>query len=147
MSSEIEESLLALEARLDAARMSGDVALFEEVLGDEFRTTNPVGALSVHLVNGMFGKSFDDMTIIPTFVLTPLTYLGGVFYSIEQLPPFWQTVSLFNPILYMVNTFRYGFHGQSDVAVGLSFGIISAFIVVFLAATLWFFKTGDGLRN
>ena len=99
------------------------------------------------LVNGMFAKSFDAMTIIPTFVLTPLTYLGGVFYSIEQLPPFWQQVSLLNPILYMVNAFRYGFIGVSDVPLGMSFAVIAGFIIVLLGATLWFFRRGSGLRN
>ena len=99
------------------------------------------------LVNGMFAKSFDAMTIIPTFVLTPLTYLGGVFYSIEQLPPFWQQVSLFNPILYMVNAFRYGFIGVSDVPLSTSFAVMGIFIVILIGVVLWFFKTGTGLKN
>ncbi|HWH07090.1 MAG TPA: ABC transporter permease [Candidatus Paceibacterota bacterium] len=99
------------------------------------------------LVNGMFAKSFDAMSIIPTFVLTPLTYLGGVFYSIEQLPPFWQQVSLLNPILYMVNAFRYGFLGVSDVPLGMSFLVMGGFILALLGATLWFFKVGKGLKN
>jgi len=99
------------------------------------------------LVNGMFAKSFDAVTIIPTFVLTPLTYLGGVFYSIEQLPPFWQQVSLFNPILYMVNAFRYGFLGVSDVSLQTSFSVMGILIIVLLGATLWFFKKGNGLKN
>ena len=99
------------------------------------------------LLNGMFAKSFDAISIVPTFVLTPLTYLGGVFYSIEQLPPFWQQVSLLNPILYMVNAFRYGFLGVSDVPLGTSFAIMGTLIVVLLAAVLWFFKKGSGLKN
>ena len=99
------------------------------------------------LVNGMFAKSFDAMTIIPTFILTPLTYLGGVCYSIEQLPPFWQQVSLFNPILYMVNAFRYGFIGVSDVPLSTSFAVMGIFIVILIGVVLWFFKTGTGLKN
>lgn len=99
------------------------------------------------LVNGMFAKSFDAISIVPTFVLTPLTYLGGVFYSIEQLPPFWQQVSLLNPILYMVNAFRYGFLGVTDVALHTSFLVMAAFIGFFLILTLWFFKKGAGLKN
>jgi ABC-2 type transport system permease protein len=71
--------------------------------------------------NALFAKKFDDISIIPTFVLTPLTYLGGVFYSITLLPGFWQKVSLFNPILYIVNMFRYGFLGLSDIPVGIAF--------------------------
>jgi len=99
------------------------------------------------LVNGMFAKSFDAISIIPTFVLTPLTYLGGVFYSIEMLPPFWQQVSLLNPVLYMVNAFRYGFLGVSDVPLATSFTVMAVFIGVFLIAVLWFFKKGSGLKN
>lgn len=99
------------------------------------------------LVNGMFAKSFDAISIIPTFVLTPLTYLGGIFYSIEQLPPFWQSVSLLNPILYMVNAFRYGFLGVTDVPLTTAFAVMVGMLVVLLAATLWFFKRGNGLKN
>ncbi|MDP3402734.1 MAG: ABC transporter permease, partial [bacterium] len=99
------------------------------------------------LLNGMFAKSFDAISIIPTFVLTPLTYLGGVFYSIDQLPEFFRIISLANPILYMVNAFRYGFLGISDVPVGLSFAVMGAFIVVLLGTVLWLFHRGSGLKN
>jgi ABC-2 type transport system permease protein len=99
------------------------------------------------LVNGMFAKSFDAITIIPTFVLTPLTYLGGVFYSIDLLPPFFRTISLFNPILYMVNAFRYGFLGQSDVSIQTAFLVMIGFIVALLWITLHLFKTGYGLKT
>jgi ABC-2 type transport system permease protein len=81
------------------------------------------------LINAIFAKSFDDISIVPTFVLTPLTYLGGVFYSIQMLPDFWRQVSHINPILYMVNTFRYGFLGISDINIGLSYVIIVAFVL------------------
>lgn len=99
------------------------------------------------LLNGMFAKSFDAISIIPTFVLTPLTYLGGVFYSIDQLPEFFRIISLANPILYMVNAFRYGFLGISDVPVGLSFAVMGGFIVVLLGTVLWLFHRGSGLKN
>lgn len=99
------------------------------------------------LLNGMFAKSFDAISIIPTFVLTPLTYLGGVFYSIDQLPEFFRIISLANPILYMVNAFRYGFLGISDVPIGLSFGVMGALIVVLLAVVLYLFHKGSGLKN
>jgi len=99
------------------------------------------------LINGVLATSFDGISIVPTFVLTPLTYLGGVFYSIHALPPIWQKVSLFNPILYMVNGFRYGFMGVSDVNLALSVGILLAFIAIFFGASWWLFKTGRGLRN
>lgn len=99
------------------------------------------------LLNGMFAKSFDAISIIPTFVLTPLTYLGGVFYSIDQLPPFFKMLSLANPILYMVNAFRYGFLGISDVPLGVSFAVMGGFIVVLLAIVLYLFHRGAGLKN
>src|SRR3990167_4297370 len=99
------------------------------------------------LLNALFAERFDSIAIVPTFVLTPLTYLGGVFYSIDRLPELWQTVSLFNPILYMVNAFRYGFLGVSDVNIIWSFSIILAFIVVFAGCILYFFKRGMGLKK
>lgn len=99
------------------------------------------------LLNAIFAKSFDGISIIPTFVLTPLTYLGGVFYSIKVLPAFWQSISQANPILYMVNGFRYGFLGISDVGVFSSLSIILIFIVILLGINLYLFKRGYGLRN
>jgi len=99
------------------------------------------------LLNGMFAKSFDAISIIPTFVLTPLTYLGGVFYSIEQLPPFFRAISLGNPVLYMVNAFRYGFLGISDVPVTTSFAVMIGIIIVLLVIVLWLFHKGSGLKN
>ncbi|MFZ1987625.1 MAG: ABC transporter permease [Minisyncoccia bacterium] len=99
------------------------------------------------LVNGFFAKSFDAISIVPTFVLTPLTYLGGVFYSIDQLPPFFRALSLANPILYMVNLFRYGFLGVSDVNVWLAFGVLLGFSIGFFLLTFWLFKRGKGLKN
>jgi ABC-2 type transport system permease protein len=99
------------------------------------------------LVNGFFAKSFDAISIVPTFVLTPLTYLGGVFYSIDQLPPFFRTLSLGNPILYMVNLFRYGFLGVSDVNPWLAFLVLIGFLLVFIILTTWLFKRGKGLKN
>jgi len=98
------------------------------------------------LINGIYAKRFDDVSFIPTFVLTPLTYLGGVFYSIDQLPPLWRTLSLFNPILNMVDTFRYGILGISDVNiyVGLSL-IIGLFIFMFIWA-LVLLNRGVGIK-
>lgn len=99
------------------------------------------------LINAVFAKSFDDISIIPTFVLTPLTYLGGVFYSIQLLPQFWQGISQLNPILYMVNAFRYGVLGVSDVDIGFALGMISAFIVAATIYAMHLLQTGKGLRN
>jgi len=98
-------------------------------------------------INGIFARSFDDISIIPTFVLTPLTYLGGVFYSIQLLPEFWQKVSMVNPILYMVNSFRYGILGVSDIDVGIAFGMISLFVVAMFIFALYLLKNSKGLRT
>ncbi|WJW75410.1 ABC transporter permease [Thiohalobacter sp. IOR34] len=99
------------------------------------------------LINGVYAKSFDDISIIPTFVLTPLTYLGGIFYSIDMLPGFWQQVSLANPILYMINSFRYGMLGVSDIDVGLSYAIVIGFIVVMFGFALGLLNRGVGIRS
>lgn len=88
------------------------------------------------LINGVFAKRFDDISFIPTFILTPLTYLGGVFFSIQQLPPLWRWISTFNPILSMVDTFRYGLLGVSDVNIYFGFGLVSV-LFVFLFFWAW----------
>ena len=99
------------------------------------------------LINGVYANSFDDISIIPTFVLTPLTYLGGIFYSIKLLPEFWQSASLVNPILYMVNAFRYGFLGISDISLVTSYAISIGFIVVLYLFSLHLLRTGHGIRT
>ncbi|MEC6748149.1 ABC transporter permease [Marinilactibacillus sp. XAAS-LB27] len=99
------------------------------------------------LLNGIFAQSFDDVSIVPTFVLQPLTYLGGVFYSISMLPPFWQGVSKVNPIVYMISGFRYGFLGVIDVPIMLSMGILVAFVVVLYAICWYLIEKGRGLRT
>lgn len=98
-------------------------------------------------INAMMATKFDDISIVPTFVLTPLTYLGGVFYSIDLLPGFWQGVSMINPILYMVNGFRYGILGVSDVNPYLSLGMILAFIVILSMVSLRMLQRGKGIRH
>ena len=98
-------------------------------------------------LNAMLAKKFDDVTIIPTFILTPLTYLGGVFYSISVLPPFWQGVSLLNPIIYMVNGFRFGFLGISDMNVWIGFGMLIVFTVVLFYINLHLLKKGVGIKT
>nr|WP_247687389.1 ABC transporter permease [Pseudoalteromonas luteoviolacea] len=99
------------------------------------------------LINAVYANSFDDISIIPTFVLTPLTYLGGVFYSIQLLPEFWQGVSQINPIIYMVNAFRFGFLGVSDVNIYVAFGVLIGFISVLFTIALTLIKRGVGLRH
>jgi ABC-2 type transport system permease protein len=99
------------------------------------------------LINGVYARSFDDISIVPTFVLTPLTYLGGIFYSINLLPEFWQQASLANPILYMVNAFRYGFLGVSDISLALSYAISIGFIVILYVFSLYLLRKGHGIRT
>ncbi|MDX2369258.1 MAG: ABC transporter permease [Colwellia sp.] len=99
------------------------------------------------LINAIFANSFDDISIIPTFVLTPLTYLGGVFYSISLLPEFWQGVSQINPIVYMVNAFRYGFLGISDVNIVTAFLVIGFFIATLFTIAMVLISKGIGLRS
>lgn len=97
-------------------------------------------------INAIFANSFDDISIVPTFVLTPLTYLGGVFYSIRLLPEFWQQVSLANPVLYMVNAFRYGLLGVSDIPMSLALAIILLFILGLTAVSLYLLQKGVGIK-
>lgn len=97
-------------------------------------------------LNALFARKFDDVAIVPTFILTPLTYLGGVFYSISLLPEFWQAVSKANPIIYMVNAFRYGFLGASDIDITVAFILILAFIVALTSLSIYLLNRGTGLR-
>ncbi|XYQ53829.1 ABC transporter permease [Pectobacterium carotovorum] len=99
------------------------------------------------LLNAVFAKTFDDISLIPTFVLTPLTYLGGVFYSLTLLPPFWQAVSKLNPVVYMISGFRYGFLGIQDVPLLFTMSVLIAFIVVFYLLVWWLIERGRGLRT
>lgn len=97
-------------------------------------------------INAVFAKNFDDISIVPTFVLTPLTYLGGVFYSIDTLPSFWQRASLVNPVLYMVNAFRQGILGTSDIPLWTSYSVILMFIVILASFALTLLNRGVGIR-
>ncbi len=99
------------------------------------------------LINGILAKTFDGINIVPIFVLTPLTYLGGVFYSINALPWYLRDVSLANPILYMVNAFRFGFLGITDISITTCFTVMAGFTLVFFLITLVLFNRGAGLRN
>lgn len=99
------------------------------------------------LINAMYAKTFDDISIIPTFVLTPLTYLGGIFYSVDMLPGFWQHVSLVNPILYMINAMRYGMLGVSDIDVRVALLIVVGFVVGLYLFALYLLRRGVGIRH
>ena len=99
------------------------------------------------IINAIYARTFDDISIIPTFILTPLTYLGGIFYSISLLPEFWQWVSLANPILYMINAFRFGFIGVSDIDLAISYTIILVFIAALYIYCLRLLNRGTGIRS
>jgi ABC-2 type transport system permease protein len=98
-------------------------------------------------INAIFADSFDDISIIPNFVLTPLSYLGGVFYSVSMLPELWQKIAFANPILYMINAFRYGLIGLSDIDVTMAVSITSGFIVVLFSFCLWLLYKGIDIKN
>ncbi len=98
-------------------------------------------------INAVFARKFDDISIVPTFILTPLTYLGGVFYSISMLPEFWQGVSKANPILYMVNAFRYGILGTSDISITYAYTILLGFVVLLFSACFYLMEKGIGIRE
>ncbi|WMY95023.1 MAG: ABC transporter permease [Arsenophonus sp.] len=99
------------------------------------------------LLNAIFAKTFDDISIIPTFVLTPLTYLGGVFYSLSLLAEFWQMVSKLNPIVYMISGLRYGFLGMSDVKLSITLLMLTIFIIILYTVTWYFIEKGQGLKT
>ncbi|CAB3634760.1 sugar ABC transporter permease [Achromobacter marplatensis] len=96
---------------------------------------------------GVWADGFEKLQIIPLMIITPLTFLGGTFYSIKMLPPFWQTATLFNPVVYLVSGFRWAFYGVSDVSVGVSVGMTLVFLVACLIGVRWIFKTGYRLKT
>ena len=99
------------------------------------------------LINGIFARNFDEVAFFQNFILTPLMYLGGIFYSIHSLPVFWQKVSMLNPLVYMINGFRYGFYGFSDVHLGICGAILIALTATLTILNLWLFKKGIGIKN
>lgn len=96
---------------------------------------------------GIWADNFEKLQFVPMLIVTPLTFLGGSFYSIKMLPPFWQTVTLFNPVVYLISGFRWSFYGIADVAVGISLGVTALFLTLFLAVVGWIFRTGYKLKN
>ncbi len=95
---------------------------------------------------GIWADGFEKLQVTPLLIITPLTFLGGSFYSIHILPPFWQTVALFNPVVYLISGFRWSFYGSTDVHVGVSLGVTALFLAAFMAIVAWIFKTGYRLK-
>jgi len=98
-------------------------------------------------VIGIWADGFEKLQLVPLLIVTPLTFLGGSFYSIDMLPPFWQTISLFNPVVYLVSGFRWSFYGIADVSVGVSLAMTMVFLAIFLVIVAWIFKTGYRLKT
>lgn len=138
--------------------MVGAIVLAIAMLFTKVRVPHPLVTLSTiglgatifalaGFVNAVYAKKFDDIAIVPTFILTPLTYLGGVFYSVKLLPGWAETATHFNPVFYMVNAFRYGLLGQSDVSMAMAYGLMLAFVTGLGALGLWLLRQGVGLRS
>jgi ABC-2 type transport system permease protein len=136
----------------------GGIVLFLSLWFSKLTVVYPLVTVSVILltavvfslagfINAVFATKFDDVTIVPTFILTTLTYLGGVFYSVSLLPEVWQWISKLNPILYMVNTFRFGIIGVSDIPIVTAYIVLGIFVVVLTSWALYLLKTGRGLRS
>ena len=136
----------------------GSVVALISLLFADIEVKNPYIALSVMLltatlfslagfINAVLAESFDDISIIPNFVLTPLSYLGGVFYSVKMLPGIWQYISLGNPLLYMINAFRYGLIGVTDVDIQLAFIMTAGFILILTLVSLFLLYKGIGIKN
>jgi ABC-2 type transport system permease protein len=101
----------------------------------------------VGFIIGIWADGFEKLQLVPLLIVTPLTFLGGSFYSIDMLPPFWQKVTLFNPVVYLISGFRWSFYGIADVAVGVSLAMTGAFMAISLAIVAWMFKTGYRLKS
>jgi ABC-2 type transport system permease protein len=100
----------------------------------------------VGFIIGIWADNFEKLQVVPLLIITPLTFLGGSFYSIDMLPPFWQKVALFNPVVYLISGFRWAFFGKADVSVGLSLGMTAVFLAIALGVVTWIFKTGYRLK-
>jgi len=101
----------------------------------------------IGFIIGIWADGFEKLQLVPLLIVTPLTFLGGSFYSIDMLPAFWQKVALFNPVVYLVSGFRWSFYGQADVSLALSLGMTVLFLVVSLAVVAWIFRTGYRLKS
>src|SRR4029434_5290449 len=96
---------------------------------------------------GIWADNFEKLQVVPLLIVTPLTFLGGSFYSVDMLPPVWQTVSLFNPVVYLVSGFRWSFYGIADVSVAISLAMTLVFMAICVAIVAWIFRTGYRLKN
>ena len=120
--------------------------VFGAALGSRLARVDGVG-YGAFIVPGIWADSFEKLNLVPLLIVTPLTFLGGSFYSIAMLPPFWRSVTLFNPVVYLVSGFRWSFFGTSDIEPGISLGMTVLFMTACLAGIFWIFKTGYRLKR
>ena len=132
---------------LATASLFVDIDILHPVLMLLFLVLISVSFSLFGFILGVWADGWEKLTIVPVLVIMPLTFLGGTFYSISMLPPFWQTVSLFNPIVYLISGFRWAFYENSDVAVGVSLAMVIGFLAICLGVVWWIFKTGYRLRS
>ncbi len=132
---------------LITARFFVDYQIMHPVWMVSFLLLTAVSFSLFGFIIGLWADDFQKLQIIPMMVITPLTFLGGAFYSISMLPPFWQKVTLFNPVVYLISGFRWSFYGVADVNVGISLAMIMVFMLLCLTGVWWIFKTGYRLKN
>ena len=132
---------------LATANLFVEIRILHPVWMAAFLVATAVTFCLFGFILGIWAKSFEQLSFIPLLVVTPLTFLGGAFYSIDMLPPMWRAFSLFNPVVYLISGFRWTFYGTADVAVGVSFGMTLAFLALCLAVVAWIFRTGYRLKS
>lgn len=129
------------------ARVFVDYSIAHPLVMFAFLVLTAISFCLFGFIIGIWADGFEKLQIIPLMVITPLTFLGGTFYSINMLPPFWQTVTLFNPVVYLVSGFRWAFYESSDISIGVSLGMIGVFLLICFGLVLWIFKTGYKLKQ
>jgi ABC-2 type transport system permease protein len=132
---------------LATARLFVDFSIAHPVWMVAFLVLTSVTFSLFGFIIGVWADGFEKLQIVPMMIVTPLTFLGGSFYSINMLPPLWQKITLFNPVVYLISGFRWSFYGASDVSVGLSLGMASVFLAICLVAIWWIFRTGYRLKT
>lgn len=141
------KSLIVGAVILATAHLFVDVTIAHPLLMALFMVLIAVAFCLFGFILGIWAQSFEQLQVIPLLVVYPLTFLGGAFYSLDMLPPLWRTITLFNPVVYLISGFRWSFYGVADVGVGLSLGMTLAFLVACVAAIGWIFRTGYRLKS
>lgn len=132
---------------LGTARLFVDFSILHPLWMFAFLVLTSLTFALFGFIIGVWADGFEKLQVVPSLIITPLTFLGGSFYSIKMLPEFWQKVTLFNPVVYLISGFRWAFYGQSDVSVGVSLGMTGLFLLVCLVLVWWIFKTGYRIKT